>query len=61
MVCLKLEAKGLGELPLSFRKKIFHLVLTHPEMDVVRPVEAEGEVYRVHEGDLLTVQRYPAV
>jgi uncharacterized protein (DUF433 family) len=40
LVCLKLEAKGLGELPLSFRKKIFQLVLTHPEMDVVRPVEA---------------------
>jgi hypothetical protein len=31
LVCLKLEAKGLGELPLSFRKRIFHLVLTHPE------------------------------
>jgi uncharacterized protein (DUF433 family) len=40
LVCLKLEAKGLGELPLSFRKRIFDLVLTHPEMTVVRPVEA---------------------
>ncbi len=40
LVCLKLEAKGLGELPLSFRKRIFDLVLTHPEMTTVRPVEA---------------------
>ncbi len=40
LVCLKLEAKGLGELPLSFRKRIFDLVLTHPEMATVRPVEA---------------------
>ena len=40
LVCLKLEAKGLGQLPLSFRKKIFNLVLTHPEMATVRPVEA---------------------
>ena len=40
LVCLKLEAKGLGELPLSFRKRIFDLVLTHPEMGTVRPVEA---------------------
>lgn len=49
LVCLKLEAKGLGELPLSFRKKIFHLVLTHPEMDVVRPVEAvQIDVQQAH-------------
>lgn len=40
LVCLKLEAKGLGELPLSFRKRIFDLVLTHPEVATVRPVEA---------------------
>ena len=40
LVCLKLEAKGLGELPLRFRKRIFDLVLTHPEMTTVRPVEA---------------------
>jgi uncharacterized protein (DUF433 family) len=40
LVCLKLEAKGLSELPLSFRKRIFKLVLTHPEMATVRPVEA---------------------
>ena len=40
LVCLKLEAKGLGELPLSFRKRIFTLVLNHPEMATVRPVEA---------------------
>ncbi len=49
LVCLKLEAKGLGELPLSFRKRIFHLVLTHPEMDVVRPVEAvQIDVQQAH-------------
>lgn len=40
LVCLKLEAKGLGELPLSFRKRIFTLVLNHPELATVRPVEA---------------------
>jgi uncharacterized protein (DUF433 family) len=40
LVCLTLEAKGLGELPLAFRKKIFHLVLTQPEVAVLRPVEA---------------------
>jgi uncharacterized protein (DUF433 family) len=49
LVCLNLEAKGLGELPLSFRKKIFHLVLTHPEMSVVRPVEAlQIDVQQAH-------------
>ncbi len=49
LVCLKLEAKGLGELPLSFRKRIFHLVLTHPEMNVVRPVEAvQIDVQQAH-------------
>jgi uncharacterized protein (DUF433 family) len=40
LVCLKLEAKGLGELPLSFRRRVFHLVLANPELGVVRPVEA---------------------
>lgn len=40
LVCLKLEAKGLGELPLSFRKRVFTLVLNHPELATVRPVEA---------------------
>ena len=40
LVCLKLESEGLGELPLSSRNKIFHLVLTYPEIDLVRPVEA---------------------
>ena len=49
LVCLKLEAKGLGELPLSFRKRVFRLVLTHPGMDVVRPVEAmQIDVQQAH-------------
>jgi uncharacterized protein (DUF433 family) len=49
LVCLKLEAKGLGELPLSFRKRIFNLVLAHPELDVVRPVEAvQIDVQQAH-------------
>lgn len=32
LVCLKLEAEGLTELPLRFSKAIFKLVLTHQEM-----------------------------
>jgi hypothetical protein len=49
LVCLKLEAKGLGELPLNFRKKIFHLVLHHPEMKIVHPVEAvQVDVEQAH-------------
>jgi uncharacterized protein (DUF433 family) len=49
LVCLKLEAKGLGELPLSFRKRIFRLVLSQPGMNVVRPVEAvQIDVQQAH-------------
>jgi len=49
LVCLKLEAKGLGELPLSFRKRVFNLVLAHPGSQVVRPVEAvQVDVQEAH-------------
>ncbi len=56
LVCLKLEAKGLGELPLSFRKRIFHLVLTQPGTHVVRPVEAvQIDVQQAHREVLKSV------
>jgi uncharacterized protein (DUF433 family) len=40
LICLRLDAEGLNQLPLGFRKRVFKVVLAQPRSKFVEPVGA---------------------